>query len=229
MEVSLTGDVNQQRRITDEQWHDATIIWKYHQMHHQLRPCDAAIGLGSHDFGVPAYAAELYHAGLFSTLVFTGAINPTHPDRFPRGEAVHFREYALNLGVPDTAILVEPRATNTGQNITLSRAALTAAGVPATSVMLIAMPYMQRRAYATCRKVWPEVEVVCASQPLEFDDYVKTIGDEALVTNMLVGDLQRIIEYPQLGFAIEQEVPEDVHAAYHRLLNHGFTRRLLAT
>jgi uncharacterized SAM-binding protein YcdF (DUF218 family) len=224
----VTGDANQQRSITDGQWRDATIIWQYHQLHHRLRPCEVAIGLGSHDFGVPAYAAELYHAGLFPAMVFTGAINPTHPDRFPRGEAVHFREHALRLGVPDHAILVEPAATNTGQNIVLSRAALTAAGFTAASVMLIAMPYMQRRAYATCRKLWPEVDVVCASQPLEFDDYVKTIGDEALVTNMLVGDLQRVIEYPQLGFAIEQEVPEDVHAAYQRLLDQGFTRRLLA-
>lgn len=224
----MTGDGNRQRDITDEQWRDATIIWDYHQMHHELRPCDVAIGLGSHDFGVPAYAAELYHADLFPALVFTGSINPTHPDRFPRGEAVHFREHAVTLGVPDTAILVEPAATNTGQNITKSKAALAAAGVTVTSVMLIAMPYMQRRAYATCRKLWPEVQVVCASQPLEFDDYVKTIGDEVLVTNMLVGDLQRVIEYPALGFAIEQEVPEDVHVAYQRLLDQGFTRRLLA-
>jgi uncharacterized SAM-binding protein YcdF (DUF218 family) len=225
----VTGDLGQQHTITDQQWHDATAIWDYHQMHHQLRACDAAIGLGSHDLGVPAYAAELYHAGLFPTLVFTGATNPTHPDRFPRGEAVHFREHALNLGVPDPAILIEPDATNTGENIALSRAELAAAGTPVASVMLIAMPYMQRRAYATCRKLWPEVEVVCASQPLEFDDYVKTIGDEVLVTNMLVGDLQRIIEYPKLGFAIEQKVPEDVHAAYQRLLTQGFTRRLLTT
>lgn len=123
----MTGDVNQHRNITDQQWRDAITIWDYHQMHHQLRPCDVAIGLGSHDLGVPTYAAELYHTGLFPALVFTGAINPTHPERFPRGEAVHFREHALNLGVPDTAILVEPTATNTGQNITLSRAALTAA------------------------------------------------------------------------------------------------------
>jgi uncharacterized SAM-binding protein YcdF (DUF218 family) len=216
----VTGDINQPRSITDEQWRDATIIWHYHQMHHQPRACDVAIGLGSHDLGVPTYAAELYHAGLFPIMVFTGA--------FPRGEAVHVREHTLNLGVPDTAILVEPAATNTGQNISLSRAALTAAGITVASVMLIAMPYMQRRAYATCRKLWPEVQVVCASQPLEFDDYVKTIGDEVLVTNMLVGDLQRIIEYPALGFAIEQEVPEDIHAAYQRLLDQGFTRRLLA-
>jgi len=220
---------NRQPAITDRQWHDATLIWDYHQMDHTLRPCDAAIGLGSHDLGVPAYAAELYHAGLFPTLVFTGANNPTHPERFPRGEAVHFREHALQFGVPDNAILLEPNATNTGQNISLSRDVLATAAVTVTSVMLIAMPYMQRRAYATCRKIWPDVDVVCASAPLELNDYVKIIADEKLVIDMIVGDLQRVLEYPKCGFAIEQEVPRGVHAAYQRLLADGFDSRLLAS
>jgi uncharacterized SAM-binding protein YcdF (DUF218 family) len=218
-----------QRTITDDQRQQAQLIWDYHQMHHQARPADAAIGLGSHDLGVPAYCAHLYRAGLFPTLVFTGGPNPTAPERFPRGEAVHFREHALALGVPDTAILLEPQARNTGQNITLSRQVLAEAGVTPTTVLLVSMPYMERRSFATARKLWPEVEVICASEPLEFDDYLKSIGDEKLVTDQLVGDLQRVIEYPRLGFAIEQDVPEDVHAAYQSLIGHGFTSRLLAT
>jgi uncharacterized SAM-binding protein YcdF (DUF218 family) len=216
-----------QRTITDDQRQQAQLIWDYHQMHHQARPADAAIGLGSHDLGVPAYCAHLYRAGLFPTLVFTGGPNPTAPDRFPRGEAVHFREHALALGVPDTAILLEPQARNTGQNITLSRQVLAEAGVTPTTVLLVSMPYMERRSFATARKLWPEVEVICASEPLEFDDYLKSIGDEKHVTDQLVGDLQRVIEYPKLGFAIEQDVPEDVHAAYQSLIGHGFTSRLL--
>ncbi len=216
-----------QRAITDDQRQRARLIWDYHQMGHQLRPADAAIGLGSHDLGVPAFCAELYRAGLFPTLVFSGGPNPTHPGRFPRGEAVHFREHALALGVPDGAILLEPKARNTGQNITFSRDVLAAAGTAVKTVLLVAMPYMERRAFATARKVWPEVEVICASAPLEFDDYLKTIGDEKLVVDQLVGDLQRVIEYPKLGFAIEQDVPEDVHAAYQSLLDDGFDSRLL--
>ena len=95
------------------------------------RPADVAIGLGSHDLGVPAFCAELYRAGLFPSLVFSGGSNPTAPERFPRGEAVHFREHALDLGVPAEAVLLEPSATNTGQNITLSRELLAAAGIDA--------------------------------------------------------------------------------------------------
>ncbi|WP_322767624.1 YdcF family protein [Frankia sp. Cr1] len=216
-----------QRAITENERHQANLIWDYHRMHHDVRPVDVAIGLGSHDLGVPVFCAELYRAGLFSTLVFTGGPNPTAPERFPRGEAVHFREHALELGVPDTAILVEPRARNTGENITFSRDVLAAAGITPASVLLVSMPYMERRSFATARKVWPEIEVVCASQPLEFDDYLKSIGDEKMVVDMLVGDLQRVIEYPKLGFAIAQDVPEDVHAAYQSLVAVGFDVRLL--
>lgn len=213
--------------ITAEQWADAKLTWDYHQMGHDVRPCSAAIGLGSHDLGVAATGAELYHAGLFPLIVFSGGNSPTTAARFPLGEAVHFRTHALELGVPDDAILLEPNARNTGQNITLSREVLLKAHVAVDSLLLISKPYMERRSYATCRKLWPEVDVVCASEALEFDDYMKSIGDEKLVVDMLVGDLQRIIEYPALGFAVEQDVPGDVHDAYERLLRSGFDSRLL--
>ncbi|MCX5357217.1 YdcF family protein [Streptomyces sp. NBC_00124] len=218
-----------QRQITDEQFHDATLIWNYHQMGHELRPCSAAIGLGSHDLGVASAAVDLYRAGLFPVVVFSGGNSPTTRARFPRGEAVHYREHALGLGVPDAAILVEPRAANTGQNITFSRELLAQASVQVDSLLLISKPYMERRSYATCRKLWPEAEVVCASEPLELDDYIKSIGDEKLVVDMLVGDLQRVIEYPKLGFAVEQDVPGDVYDAYERLLRAGFDSRLIGT
>ncbi|MEV0318867.1 YdcF family protein [Streptomyces sp. NPDC050658] len=217
----------EKRTINDAQWNDAHLIWQYHQMHHEPRPCSAAIGLGSHDLGVATTTADLYRAGLFPVVVFSGGNSPTTAARFPRGEAVHYREHALDLGVPDDAILIETEAGNTGQNITLSREVLRAAGVEVDSLLLISKPYMERRSYATCRKLWPEIEVVCASEPLELDDYIKSIGDEKLVVDMLVGDLQRVIEYPKLGFAIEQEVPGEVHDAYERLLRSGFDSRLI--
>lgn len=214
-------------KITDEQWNDAERIWQYHQMGHELRPVDAAIGLGSHDLGVATFAAELYRAELFPVLVFSGGNSPTTAARFPRGEAAHYREHAMTLGVPDSSILVEPKAGNTGQNVSLSRELLAKHGYRPRSVLLISKPYMERRAFATCRKVWPEVEVICASEPLKFDDYVRSIGDEKLVIDMLVGDLQRVIEYPKQDFAVEQDVPTGVLAAYNRLLEAGFDSRLL--
>src|SRR5579862_5743509 len=132
--------------VTGRHRTDAQLIWDYHQLGHQLRPCPAAIGLGSHDLGVATLAAGLYQAGMFPVLVFSGSNSPTTAARFPRGEAVHYAEHATALGVPAGAIILEPRAANTGQNIDYSRKALAQAGIPVTSVMLISKPYMQRRA-----------------------------------------------------------------------------------
>jgi uncharacterized SAM-binding protein YcdF (DUF218 family) len=206
---------------------DAKLIWDYHQLGHQLRPCPAGVGLGSHDLGVATLAADLYRAGLFPVLVFSGGNSPTTAARFPRGEAVHYAEHAITLGVPADAIIIEPRAANTGQNIDYSRHALAGAGIPVTSVMLICKPYMQRRAYATIRKAWPEVEPVCASEDITFNEYLKSIGDDKLVIDMVVGDLQRVIEYPARGFAIAQDVPADVTDAYQRLIAAGYDSRLM--
>jgi uncharacterized SAM-binding protein YcdF (DUF218 family) len=213
------------RTISDQERSDALLLWEYHRLGHELRQCDAAIGLGSHDLGVATYTAELYHRGLFPVVVFTGGSTRTTRDRFPRGEAVHYREHALELGAPDTAILVDPDATNTGANITNSRALLEAAGYQPAKVMLISKPYAERRSYATVRKLWPRVDVICASMPIEFDEYVQTIGDERLVIDMMIGDMQRIIEYPARGFTIPQDVPFEVVAAYERLHAVGFVSR----
>lgn len=206
---------------------DAETIWNYHRLNHHLHPCSVGIGLGSHDVGVATYAAELYRAGLFQVLLFTGGNSPTTEAVLPRGEAVHYRERALASGVPDSAILVEPRASNTGENIAFSRQVLRERGMDVKSVLLVCKPYMQRRAYATCRKLWPEVEVLCASEPMSLADYVTSIGDERLVIDMIVGDFQRIMEYPRRGFSIPQEVPEEVREAYERLVRSGFDSRVL--
>jgi uncharacterized SAM-binding protein YcdF (DUF218 family) len=213
--------------VSDADWVAASLLWDYHQMGHPTRPADAGIVLGCHDLGVADTAADVYHAGLVPVLVCSGADNPSRGALFPDGEAAGFRDRLVALGVPGSAVLLEPKATNTSLNITLSRQILDRADVAVRTVSLICMPYMQRRAYATCRKVWPEVDVVCVSARLSLDDYVKTIGDDHLVLDHLVGDLQRIMEYPKQGFAIEQQIPPAVDAAYRQLMTSGFTTRLM--
>ncbi|GAB1820632.1 YdcF family protein [Herbidospora sp. RD11066] len=204
---------------------DVQTLWDYHDMHHDLVAADVGIGLGSHDLGVATHTADLYHRGLFPLVVFTGANAPTTVERFPRGEAVHYREHAVARGVPEAAILVETAATNTGENIDLTRELLRDREIG--SAILVSRPYQQRRAYATCRKRWPDLDVRCSSLPLALDDYLRAIGDPDKVVNMLVGDTQRILVYAERGFAVEQPFPDDVRAAFDRLVAAGFTRRLI--
>lgn len=194
--------------ISAQVWADAQRVWDFQQMGHEPRPCSVAIGL------VPL-------------IVFTGATSRTTRDRMPRGEAEHYRERAVELGVPAGAVLVEPRARNTGENIRFSRALLEERGVPVSSVLLVSKPYEERRAHATACKLWPEAQWVSASAPTTLAGYVDSIGDAGLVLDMLAGAQQRLMVYPQRGFMIEQHVPDDVAAAYERLRGAGFAGRLV--
>ncbi|MFF9664694.1 YdcF family protein [Streptomyces althioticus] len=213
--------------ISAQAWADAERLWDFQQMGHELRPCSVAIGLGSHDLGVADTTADLYHRGLFPLVVFTGATSRTTKHRMPRGEAEHYRDRALELGIPPKCILVESKARNTGENIRFSRALLKEHRIAATSVLLVSKPYEERRAYATARKLWPEVDWVSASTPLTLEEYIASIGDARLVIDMLVGAQHRLMLYPRQGFMIEQKIPQDVTAAFARLSEAGFTSRLV--
>lgn len=206
---------------------DVETLWFYHDMHHDARRCDVGIGLGSHDLGVAIVAVDLFHRGMFPHLIFSGANAPTTIERFPQGEAVAYREYAMAHGVPEDAIMIDTEATNTAQNLTFSRALLDDRGIEVRSVLLMSRPYQQRRAYATCKRLWPEVDVVCRSRALALDDYVQSIGDAKKVVDMLVGDTQRIEVYAERGFAIPQPMPAEVRAAFDRLVSAGYTSRLV--
>ncbi|MCX4865702.1 MULTISPECIES: YdcF family protein [Streptomyces] len=212
--------------ISAHAWSDAQQLWDFQQLRHDPRPCSVAIGLGSHDLGVADVTVDLYRRGMCPLMVFTGATSRTTRDRMPRGEAEHYRERALELGVPDSDILVEPNARNTGENINFSRALLAERDVTVSSVLLVSKPYEERRAYATARKLWPEVEFVSASAPMTLTEYVDSIKDPRLVLDMLVGAQQRLLIYPEQGFMIRQDIPDSVAVAYERLCAAGFTSRL---
>ncbi|KPI00258.1 protein of unknown function DUF218 [Actinobacteria bacterium OV450] len=212
--------------ISAQAWSDAEVLWDFHQMHHAVRPCSVAVGLGSHDLGVADATVALYKQGMAPLILFTGATSRTTQSRMPRGEAVHYRERALELGVPSADILVEPRARNTGENIRFARDLLTESGIEVSSVLLVSKPYEERRAYATARKLWPAVEFVSASTPMTLQAYADFIGDARLVLDMLVGALQRLLIYPAQGFMVSLSVPDAVTAAYERLCAQGFTSRL---
>lgn len=206
---------------------DVEILWDFHQMHHELEPADIGIGLGSHDPGVAVEATNLFHAGMYPLLVFTGANSPTTVDRFPRGEAVHYREYALGHGVPDDKILIETASRSTAENVTLTRELLAENGVEPKSVIVISRPYQQRRAYGTFRKLWQEVDVRCASLSLPLDEYVQMIGDVNRVVNMMVGDTQRLALDAVTGIGTSQHLPGNVKDAFDRLVEAGFRSRII--
>jgi hypothetical protein len=62
---------------------------------------------------------------------------------------------------------------------------------------------------------------------VRLDEYLRRIGDVDRVISMLVGETQRVIRYAERGFTVRQSMPEQVVAAYRRLVEAGYTRRLI--
>lgn len=196
-------------------------------MHHELRPMDAIFALGSNDTRVAERAADLYHQGLAPIVIFSG--NKGKRPSLSGPEAEVFAEVAISRGVPEERIIKESNATNTGENIVFTKRLLAEKGINLSSFILVQKPYMERRTYATFRKQWPEAECIVTSPKISFEEYPNPAyhADKDRFINIMVGDLQRIKEYPTKGFQIPQEIPEEVWGAHERLVSFGYTENAM--
>ncbi len=202
----------------------AQIVWDYHRLGHTLEPADLIFVLGSHDLRVAEHAADLFHQGLAPRVVLSGGFGVRQASAWGRSEAEMFAEVMQRRGVSKSALLLEDRSTNTGENVRFTRELLAARGLIVQSVIAVQKPYMERRTFATIRKQWPEVALRVSSPPLDFNAYGDSTIPVQEIIEFMVGDLQRIMEYPKRGFMIPQAVPVAVLNAYEFLVTNGFTR-----
>jgi uncharacterized SAM-binding protein YcdF (DUF218 family) len=221
-------NMGEQASMPDAVYRDAETVYNYHRMGMLLRPASAIFCLCSLDVRVATRAAQLFLDGLAPLLIFSGNTGALTAGLFSKPEAEVFADIALSMGVPADKILVEPTATNTGENVRFTHALLRQRGIGIESFVLVQKPYMERRTYATFRKQWPEpgTEFTVTSPEMGFEEYPDVDNPRELVTSIMVGDLVRIKEYPARGFQIEQEIPDEVWAAGQRLIEAGYGRHL---
>ena len=209
----------------------ALTIWKYHKLDHSLRRADVIMVLCSHDTVVAERGAQLYLERWAPLLIFSGGLGAITSRFWEEPEANQFARIALGMGVPADAILIENRSTNTGENVLFTRRLLAEKGLDPRSFILVQKPYMERRTYATFRKVWPGKELIVTSPQMSFDEYLGRYSNEALsaddVISIMVGDLQRIRVYPDRGFQVPQQIPDNVWSAYEELIAAGYDRHLV--
>ena len=202
-------------------------------MNHRLERADAILVLCSHDLRVAETGARLFLEGWASLIIFSGGLGVITRDMWSEPEADQFAKIAKDMGVPEERILIENRSTNTGENISFTKALLAEQNLNPEKFILVQKPYMERRSYATFRKLWPEKEVLVTSPQVGFDEYLDRYANSRLtgedVIDIMVGDLQRIKVYAEKGFQIQQEIPDDVWSAYEELVAAGFSRRLIET
>lgn len=212
--------------ITKEVLIEARKLWDYHHVNHIPERSDCILVLGSHDLRVADRGAELYLEGWAPILIFSGGLGNVTKGIWKDPEADQFARIALDKGVPAEAIFIENRSTNTGENILFTQKLLQEKGLDPRTFLLVQKPYMERRSYATFKKHWPEKKLIVTSPQISFEEYPTADIPMERVINIMVGDLQRIRIYPEKGFQIPQEIPDEVWAAYERLVGWGFTRHL---
>jgi len=206
-------------------------IWDYHLMKHQVAKADAILVLCSHDERVAERGAQLFLEGWAPLIIFSGGHGAITKSLWSEPEAERFARIAISLGVPRESILIEAHSTNTGENIAFTKRLLAGKNLDPHSFIIVQKPYMERRSYATFRKLWPEKHLIVTSPQVSFQNYLAEYANRSLsvsdVVSIMVGDLQRIKLYPSHGFQIEQEIPDEIWSAFELLVHAGFDKYLI--
>lgn len=205
----------------------AKLIWDYHHLNQTLIKTECLFVLGSKDTRVAEYASDLFLLGYAPYIIFSGGLGTLTKNVFKKSEAEIFADIAISKGVPKDKIIIENRSANTGENIQFTKDVLKKLNLNFKSFLLVQKPYMERRTYATFKKIWPENEFAVTSPPISFDDYPNSHITKDDLINIMVGDLQRIKVYPDKGFQIYQEIPKNVWDAYKNLVDNGFNKHLI--
>lgn len=210
---------------------NAKIIWDFMQMKMPLQKADAIFVLCSHDIRVADRALDLYNEEFAPWVIVSGGAGKLTKDMFNKSEAEVFKDILVNGGIPEDKIIVEPKSSNTGENVRFTFDLLSSIGMRFASFILVQKPYMERRTYATFKKQWPDVttQILVTSPKMSFEEYVCGEVSKDLIINVMVGDLQRIHEYPKIGFQIKQEIPNNVWDAYKALVAAGYTKHLITS
>jgi uncharacterized SAM-binding protein YcdF (DUF218 family) len=209
----------------------AQVLWDFLRMGGPLEKADCILAMGSHDTRVAGRAAELYLEGWAPLLVFSGGLGRLTRHLWDEPEASKFARIAIRMGVPPESIRTETHSTNTGENVRFTHELLASRGIAPSRLILVHKPYMERRAFATFMKQWPEVDVrvVTTSPQIPFEDYPNDEIPAERLIHIMVGDLQRMRTYAERGFQIAQDVPADVWRAYEELVSLGFTGGLASS
>jgi uncharacterized SAM-binding protein YcdF (DUF218 family) len=176
----------------------------------EIEPADLAFIFGSRH-GIERFcdeAARLWHERYFPHVLVSGGVTPGGE----RSEASILRTLLIERGVDKRAILVEERATNTGENVLFSMPLIEEEIGLANVRSLIAIGKFctSRRYVMTLERHWPEVRKML--HPVHYHNVARDrwMDDEELCGRVL-GEWGRIEPYFKNGFIAEVDMPGVEH------------------
>jgi hypothetical protein len=199
-------------------------------------PCDAIMGFGVFDLRLPVFCGELHRRGLAPRIIFAGGLGAgTGNLGAPEAEAWRAALRAAYPEISDTQVVLEPRSTNTAENIAFTAALLArehpdlAFGRGLRRLIIVASPSRLRRVALTLRKDQPALELVRQLPPVILEAEWAIYGLQGIdYLAHLTGELDRIVDYPVRGWIAPEPLPPVVAAA-HAVLRTALARQSAST
>ena len=206
------------------------VIWDYLCLNEPLSQADCIVGFGNFNTDIARRAAELYHSGYGSKILFTGGLGRNTEGLLPEPEAVRFAKVAMECGVPEADIILEPESANTKENIVFTREKLESLNLPHARILGVHQPFMERRIKAAMGVYWPEPEFQITSPQVTIPEYLERARAQGITENasvsVIVGDFQRMDLYAKLGYQLPQHIPHKAWDAFHQLVAMGYDKQL---
>ena len=209
--------------MTTETLKCASEIWGYMSAVKSRSKSDAIVICCSYDLRACDHACALIKDGLSDTLVISGKHGNWTRHLWDEAEAEVFLNRAIANGIDENQILLEPEATNFGENILYSRALIP----KARSITFVSKPNSLLRIKLTAEARCPEIEVKLSCPDINFPSEVSNIVGVWGVINEMVGDIERIQKYPDLGFQVPHKLPDGILQNWAYLVDQGFTSHLM--
>lgn len=201
-------------------------IYDYMNLNQKLEKCDLIIGCGCSNLDIPVRCAELFKQGYADKILFSGGKGKITSKTFEKTEAEIFREIAVANGVPEDEMILENESTNTGDNFRYSLKMLKEKEIKADKIIIVHGIFSQRRTLASAETILKCKKLYITSPNLSFEDYINQLSNEDIneFISVIVGDIQRIIIYPQFGWQTIQFVPNEILKCYEFLKDKGYTK-----
>lgn len=206
-------------------------LWDYMVLNMPIEKCDLIIGCGCDNLDVPIRCSELLKEGYANKILFTGGLGKitSNNKEFETSEAEVYKKIAIENGIQEKDIIIETESQNTGDNFRNSIEIINKLNIKADKILIVHNNLSERRTLNTAKKVLPTKRLIITSISKTFDEFIEDLNSYDIekvnnIISVVVGDIQRIIIYPQFGWHVKDIVPKKVISAYKELKKLGYDK-----
>ena len=202
--------------LPHEIYNCAESVWDYLAIRNDPATCDGVFVLGRDDFKIPEKALELYNSGMSLLLFLLGGRGRLSGSlTIPESEA--FEKFLSDRAVPMKALLKDTLSTNTGENIDAGLELLRTNAPGAKKIIIVTHAPHARRALASVHKRTNSIKFISCPDDCKLPQDTKSFPLDVLLE--LTGELDRLQQYPAMGYIEEQVIPANILNCHKKMMD----------